>query len=57
MLHPRHEIRVKAEVDHMEALIKIIKEYDLTYGEIFTILSSSITRWAGYLKIDEDKTT
>lgn len=54
-LHPRHEIRIYAEVDHSKALLEVIQKYDLTYGEIFTILSTSITRWSKYLKRDEDK--
>lgn len=54
-VHHRMEIRQLAEIDHSKALLEIIQKHELTYGEIFTILSSSITRWAGYLKKDEDK--
>ena len=53
-LHPRHKTRVLAEVDHSKDLLKTIQKYDLTYGEIFTMLSKSILSWAGYLKQDED---
>ena len=54
-LHPRHEKRVLAEIEHSTALLDIIQKYELTYGETFTMLSTSITRWANYLKKDEDK--
>lgn len=54
-VHPRMEIRALAEVKHSRALLEVIQKYDLTYGEIFTMLSSSITQWAKYLKSDEDK--
>lgn len=54
-VHPRIEIRALAEVEHSKALLKVIQKYDLTYGEIFTMLSSSMTQWAKYLKSDEDK--
>jgi len=54
-VHPRMKTRNLAEIDHSKALLEIILKYELTYGEIFTILSSAMTRWAGYLKVDEDE--
>ena len=55
MLHPRHKIRVKAHVKFKEALINIIQEFDLTYGEIFYLLSKEMLNWAEYMKKDEDE--
>ncbi|KKL20605.1 hypothetical protein LCGC14_2453790 [marine sediment metagenome] len=54
-LHPRHELRQKAEVEAQLKLLGIIKKYDLSYGEIFTILAKLMSNWARYLKKDEDK--
>ena len=53
-LHPRHKKRALADVDVSISLLDIIKKYDLTYGEVFTILGNKITHYAKYLKVDED---
>ena len=55
-VNPRMVIRNKAELEHQSALLEVIQKYDLTYGEIFSILSASIRNWAIYLKRDEQKT-
>ena len=54
-LHPRHEKRILASVDLSVLLLEIIKKYELTYGEIFTILADRITHYAKFLKRNEDK--
>lgn len=54
-VHPRMEIRQLAEAEYAKSLLQIIKKYDLTYGEIFTMLSDAMIRWARYLKNSEDK--
>lgn len=55
MVHNRMEIRKKAEIEYDKTLLEVIRKYDLTYGEIFSMLSDSLLRWANYLKLDEDK--
>ena len=52
-MNDRHGIVRKAGVEVSNALLDAIKKYDLSYGEVFSILSEDIRRWAGYLRKDE----
>lgn len=54
-LHPRHEKRVLAEVETSRALLKIEKDYDLTYGELFVIITNILNRWSHQLRSLDDK--
>ncbi len=53
-LHPRHQIRIYAEAEHNKALLEIIQNHNLTYGEIFTLLSKSMRDWVSYFQKDEE---
>ena len=37
------------------AINEVVKEHDLSYGELFQILTEALSRWVGYLVIDERK--
>lgn len=52
-MHPRHQIVSKAKSKITEAILDILKEYDLTYGELMSILANEIRSWAGYMIRDE----
>ena len=52
-MNNRHGIVRKAGVEVSNALLDAIKKYDLSYGEVFGILSEGISIWAGYLRKDE----
>jgi hypothetical protein len=54
-IHPRHKIVSKAKSEIGETIINAIKEYDLTYGELMSILANEIRAWAGYMIRDERK--
>lgn len=45
----------KASYEISTAINKAVKEHDLSYGELFQILTEALSRWVGYLVIDERK--
>lgn len=55
-INKRQTERVLARNDLKKCVIKIVNEYDLSFGELFSILAKSIQDWAEYLKSDEDNT-
>jgi len=52
-IHERFFITQKASLKFQNFLLDLEKEYDLTYGEMFQILSLSISHLAKYLIRDE----
>jgi hypothetical protein len=48
-LHPRLSIVREAELEIETAISEIAKKHKLTYGEIFSILSTQIQREAKYM--------
>lgn len=52
-LHPRHKERILARNDLKKCICKIVEEYELTFGELFSILAKSVWDWAEYLKSEE----
>ena len=54
-VHPRMQKRKLANIEYGDSLVSIVKKYDLTLGEIITMLSENITRLATHLKLAEDK--
>ena len=55
MLNPRHDRRVNAEIKLQDTLTDIIEKYDLSFGEIFVIISKIMTNWAHHLQKAEDE--
>lgn len=52
-LHERHEPTVIASCEFYTALAEIIAKHQLSYGEIFAMLSSAMAQWAKYVVSDE----
>lgn len=52
-LHPRHEPVVLGGIAIAEAVTKAVKDYNLTYGELYAILGGQITSWARFQMRDE----
>lgn len=52
-LHPRHRIVAEARHELGMTVAKFVKEHDLTYGELFSILAVEMSTWAKYAIRDE----
>lgn len=52
-IHKRHKIVSAAKSEISEAVTGAIKNHDLTYGEIMSILANEIRSWAGFMIQDE----
>lgn len=52
-MHPRHQIVSKAKSKIASVILDTLKEYDLTYGELMSVLANEIRSWAGYMIRDE----
>lgn len=46
-------IMVEAALEFSKSFTTIVKKYDLTYGEMFGILSDMMSTWAKYMRRDE----
>lgn len=44
-LHPRHDQNVKARLAIQEAVIAAVKDFDLTFAELISILAGQINSW------------
>lgn len=53
-LNPRHKLRNMAYIDASKALLRVIERHDLSFGEIFVILSELMKHWAYILRKGED---
>ena len=47
-LHPRTTIVEKADSELSRLLLDLVKKHDLTYGEIFALISRQISEYAKY---------
>ena len=54
-MNNRHGIVRKAGVEVSNALLDAMKKYELTYGEVFYILSEEISNWAVFLREQEQE--
>lgn len=45
-LHPRHRDVSLADLDIRNAVVKAVSQYNLTWGELWSILSSIGASWA-----------
>ncbi len=52
-LHERYYIVNQAESEFSVFFLSLIKKHNLTFGEIFQILSIAISSWSKYLDRDE----
>ncbi len=52
-LHPRMVIMAEAALELAKSFTTIVKKYDLTYGEMFGILSDMMSTRAKYMRHDE----
>jgi hypothetical protein len=55
-LHERHDSTVKAHLAIAEAVVGAVKQYDLTFAELMSILAAEIASWAKYSIRDERET-
>lgn len=51
--HPRELVVQQASADIKVALGRVIPKYNLTYGELFSILGECIQNWAKFAIRDE----
>jgi hypothetical protein len=52
-LHPRMLVVAEAKLEHTKAFLAIEEKHELTYGEMFQILSEQTERLAMYLIREE----
>lgn len=52
-LHPRLYITQKASIEFSNFFLKLVKRYNLTYGEVIKILSSELSDYAKYIIREE----
>lgn len=46
-------ITADAALELSKSFTSIVKKYELTYGEVFGVLSDMMTTWAKYMRRDE----
>lgn len=46
-------ITADATLEFSKSFTSIVKKYELTYGEVFGVLSDMMTTWAKYMRRDE----
>ena len=54
-IHPRHKKVSTARNEISTAICNTINTHELTYGELFSIISNELQSWSGYLIKDERK--